>query len=116
MAIEVTVISAEVLRLGINIFVKKDVFVVRSDTFNSRSTGTDREGGSYPTWNEKLVELPNRKSAIFKFMLKGANGGKNGIVNLSVRVLSPGQGEPWSGVPMIDGKAIARGIPISHKY
>ncbi|KAK4418682.1 BON1-associated protein 2 [Sesamum alatum] len=58
--IEITVISAEGLLLNRRRPVKKNVSVtVKTDPFNSRSTGVDPEGGSYPAWNEKLVmELP----------------------------------------------------------
>ncbi|XP_073290581.1 BON1-associated protein 2-like [Primulina huaijiensis] len=60
MVIEVTVISAEGLLMKRRQPVKKNAFVVlRSDPFNSRSTGMDTQGGSCPSWNEKLVmELP----------------------------------------------------------
>ncbi|KAL3829632.1 hypothetical protein ACJIZ3_018434 [Penstemon smallii] len=58
--IEVTVISAEGLLITRREPVKKNAFVVvRSDPFNSKSTGMDTVGGNYPAWKEKLVlELP----------------------------------------------------------
>ncbi|XP_043705273.1 BON1-associated protein 1-like [Telopea speciosissima] len=55
--LEITIISAEGLRLN-GRSVKKNTFViVRIDSDNQRLTRMDKEGGSYPSWNEKL-ELP----------------------------------------------------------
>lgn len=54
--IEITVISGEGLRVA-----KKNVFVtVRSEfSCNVKATAVDKDGGSYPAWNEKLVvDLP----------------------------------------------------------
>ncbi|XP_057780637.1 BON1-associated protein 2-like [Salvia miltiorrhiza] len=142
MTIEVAVISAEGLLLSRgNKSVEKGAFVVvRSDPLNSRSTGTDREGGSCPAWNEKwAMELPAdtrfltveahsgsrptspspisragfcpliNYSTFLTYRLRDANGRKNGILNLSVKVAAC-PGEPWAGVPVVDGKATCRGI------
>ncbi|XP_043707999.1 BON1-associated protein 2-like [Telopea speciosissima] len=61
-SLEVTIISAEGLRLD-GRSVKKNTFViVRTDSDNQRLTSMDKEGGSYPSWNEKLeppLPLPN---------------------------------------------------------
>ncbi|PIN21995.1 hypothetical protein CDL12_05295 [Handroanthus impetiginosus] len=169
--IEVTVISAEGLLLNRKKPVKKNAcVVVRSDPFNSRSTGMDREGGSYPSWNEKLVmELPVRARFItveahsgskligtanipvsdfaggylpenylsfLSYRLRNANGEKNGIINLSVKVKGEGaksgcggggsctascSGRPWTGVPPVDGSkvsdlGIVTGIPVRYRY
>ncbi|XP_057497682.1 BON1-associated protein 2-like [Actinidia eriantha] len=55
-ALEVTVISGEGLRLDRRRPVKKNAFaVVRTNSRISRTTKTDIDGGSYPTWNEKIV-------------------------------------------------------------
>ncbi|XP_042047873.1 BON1-associated protein 2-like [Salvia splendens] len=163
--IEITVISAEALRLTKNQPVKKNSYVVlRSDPFNSRTTGTDREGGSYPAWNEKLLmELPANSRfltveahsgsrlvgaasipvsdfaggflpvnylSFLSYRLRDAHGAKNGILNLSVKVIgrpTPAvgcaascSGGPWSGVPVVDrnvaGHGIVTGIPVSYRY
>ncbi|KAG6432417.1 hypothetical protein SASPL_103993 [Salvia splendens] len=151
--IEVTVISAEGLRLSRNQPVKNNSYVVvRSDPFSTRKTGMDRDGGSYPAWNEKLqmelpatarfltVEahsgsslvgaanipvsdfaaafLPRNYLNFLSYRLRDARGGKNGILNLSVRVTRrpgpTGSAEPWPGVPVAaDGKAgVVTGIPV----
>ncbi|PIN21996.1 hypothetical protein CDL12_05296 [Handroanthus impetiginosus] len=59
--IEITIISAEGLLINKKQPAKKtNLFItVKTDPFNSRSTGLGHEGGSSPAWNEKLVmELP----------------------------------------------------------
>ncbi|KAF8379447.1 hypothetical protein HHK36_028883 [Tetracentron sinense] len=59
-SLEITVISAEGLRLGRHSIRKNAFAIVQTDSRNSRSTKMDTEGGSYPSWNEKLaLELPN---------------------------------------------------------
>lgn len=158
--IEITVISAEGLRLTKNQPVKKNSYVVlRSDPFNSRTTGTDREGGSYPAWNEKLLMelpasarfltveahsgsrlvgaasipvsdfaggfLPVNYLSFLSYRLRDAHGARNGILNLSVKVIGRptpaiGCAATWSGVPVADVKAaghgIVTGIPVSYRY
>ncbi|KAL1549895.1 BON1-associated protein 2-like [Salvia divinorum] len=163
--IEITVISAEGLRLSRNQPVKKNSCVVlRSDPFNSRTTGMDSEGGSYPAWNEKLLMelpanarfltveahsgsrlvgaasipvsdfaasfLPVNYLSFLSYRLRDAHGAKNGILNLSVKVIgrpSPTigcaascSGGPWPGVPLADGKVaghgIVTGIPVSYRW
>ncbi|KAL0425957.1 UNVERIFIED_CONTAM: hypothetical protein Sradi_1130500 [Sesamum radiatum] len=88
--IEVTVISGEGLLLSRRRPVKKNVFVtVRTDPFNSRSTGVDPEGGSYPAWNEKLVmELPLHA----RFITVEAHSGTRviGVANIPVSDFSGG--------------------------
>ncbi|KAL3814864.1 hypothetical protein ACJIZ3_016132 [Penstemon smallii] len=81
-SIEVNVISAE--GLSINRKQPKNVFVIlRSDPFNSRSTVTDIEGGSYPKWNEKLVmELPSHA----RFITVEAHSGRKLIGSASIPV------------------------------
>ncbi|XP_077247523.1 BON association protein 2 [Tasmannia lanceolata] len=58
--LDITVISAEGLKIA-NRWIKKNTFVtVRSDSVNYQSTSVDRDGGSYPSWNEKLqLALPD---------------------------------------------------------
>uniref|UniRef100_A0A6M2EVG5 C2 domain-containing protein n=1 Tax=Populus davidiana TaxID=266767 RepID=A0A6M2EVG5_9ROSI len=57
--IEVTVLSAENLRLDRK-SVKKNTYVIaRAGPLNSGSTKDDFEGGSNPSWNEKItLDLP----------------------------------------------------------
>ncbi|KAL7158649.1 hypothetical protein ABFS83_02G158400 [Erythranthe nasuta] len=60
-AMEITVISAEGLLVNRKQTVTKNVSVtVKTDPLNSRSTGrVDPEGGSSPSWKEKLLmDLP----------------------------------------------------------
>ncbi|KAF9617560.1 hypothetical protein IFM89_037372 [Coptis chinensis] len=59
-SLEVTIISAEDLRIN-HRSIKKNAFVtVQTDPNNSRSTNMDTEGASYPSWNEKLeLALPS---------------------------------------------------------
>ncbi|XP_025015825.2 BON1-associated protein 2 isoform X1 [Ricinus communis] len=53
-SLEIDVLSAEKLRLD-GKSVKKDTFVVvRVDPVNYKSTKADHQGGSNPSWNEKL--------------------------------------------------------------
>lgn len=153
--IEVTVISAEGLVERRKQRVKKNAFVVvRSDPYNSRSTGMDKEGGSYPAWNEKLVmelpanarfltveahsgsrtvgaanipvsdfvggSLPLNYLSFLSYRLRDANGDKNGIVNLSIKVkgVAPiaGSGQPWAGVPVVDAHSgVVIGVPVSYR-
>ncbi|KAI3894127.1 hypothetical protein MKW92_010196 [Papaver armeniacum] len=55
--LEVTVVSAEDLRRN-GRWVKNTLVVVQTDySTNHRSTSIDAEGGSYPSWNEK-IEMP----------------------------------------------------------
>ncbi|KAJ6722877.1 hypothetical protein OIU74_007459 [Salix koriyanagi] len=53
--VEVTVLSAENLRLDRKSVKKNTYVVVRVDPLNSGSTRADFEGGSSPSWNEKLT-------------------------------------------------------------
>ncbi|GFP93036.1 bon1-associated protein 2 [Phtheirospermum japonicum] len=171
-SIEVTVISAEGLLVSRKQPVKKNAFVVvRSDPFNSGSTGMDREGGSYPVWNQKLVmelpvnarfltveahsgsrligaanipvigaanipvtdfgggRLPENYLSFLSYRLRDGNGGKNGIINLSVKVIKGSSGgdrscaascaRPWMGVPAADNKVsggAVTGIPVPYRY
>lgn len=160
MAIEVTVISAEGLLMNRRQPVKKNAFVVvRSDPFNSRSTGVDPQGGSCPSWNEKLVMelpvnvrfitveahsgnkaigsanipvsdfsggiMPENYLSFLSYRLRDANGEKNGIVNLSVKVrggtrksyCSASCARPWIGFPVENkvSSGIVTGIPVSYR-
>ncbi|KAG8391779.1 hypothetical protein BUALT_Bualt01G0222500 [Buddleja alternifolia] len=84
MVIEITVISAENLMITRRQPVKKNAFiVVKSDPFNSQSTGTDPDGGSYPAWNEKLImELPVH----VRFITVEAHSGSKVIGTASIPV------------------------------
>ncbi|WRX09914.1 C2 domain - like 7 [Theobroma cacao] len=53
--LEITILSGEDLRID-NKSVKKNAFVdVSIDPFNCKTTKMDGEGGSNPSWNDKLV-------------------------------------------------------------
>lgn len=57
--VEITVLSAEDLRVDGRSVKKKAFAVVKLDPFNNRVTKVDAVGGSYPAWDEKLVmKLP----------------------------------------------------------
>ncbi|KZV26727.1 hypothetical protein F511_34325 [Dorcoceras hygrometricum] len=90
MVIEVTVISAEGLLVNRRQPVKKNAYVVvRSDPFNSRSTGIDPQGGSCPSWNEKLVmDMPMHA----RFITVEAHSGNKtiGSANIPVTEFSGG--------------------------
>ncbi|XP_038708452.1 BON1-associated protein 2-like [Tripterygium wilfordii] len=58
-SLEITVLSAENLQKDGKSIKKNTFAVVKIDPFNCHSTKIDKEGGSYPSWNDKLVmELP----------------------------------------------------------
>ncbi|XP_009626441.1 BON1-associated protein 2-like [Nicotiana tabacum] len=60
-ALEITVISGENLRESRTQWVKKNVFVnIKTESSsNIQTTRMDKEGGSFPVWNEKLiVDMP----------------------------------------------------------
>ncbi|KAI3444595.1 hypothetical protein Pfo_001260 [Paulownia fortunei] len=133
--IEVTVISAEGLLVNRKQPVRKNAFViVRSDPFNSRSTGMDTEGGSYPAWNEKLVMelpahaligtanipvsdfaggfLPENYLSFLSYRLRDSIGQKNGIINLSVKVKgAAGRSGPDGCAASCSGRPWA-GVPV----
>ncbi|KAL8495333.1 hypothetical protein ACS0TY_019478 [Phlomoides rotata] len=159
-AIEITVISAENLLVNKKQPVMKPVSVrVKIDPYCSKSTGLDREGGSFPAWNEKLVmdlpvnarfvavevhsgsrvvatasvpvsdfaggNLPENYLSLLSYRLRDGRGGKNGIINLSVKVRGTGNSgcaasfaRPWMGVPTANNvsDAIVTGTPVSYGY
>lgn len=53
--LEVTVISGENLRTNRRPVKKNTFVVIRTDSNNVCTTKMDADGGSYPSWNEKLV-------------------------------------------------------------
>lgn len=54
--LEVTVISGEDLCINRKQPVKKNAFVIiRTDPVNEQTTKMDKDGGSYPAWDEKFV-------------------------------------------------------------
>ncbi|KAE8703677.1 putative RING/U-box superfamily protein [Hibiscus syriacus] len=76
--LEITILSAEDLRIH-NKPVKKNAFVVVStDAFNNKATKIDREGGSYPTWNEKLVMEMPMQTRFITFQVKSCKGSSGG--------------------------------------
>ncbi|GMI99040.1 BON ASSOCIATION PROTEIN 1-LIKE, BON association protein 2 [Hibiscus trionum] len=84
--LEITILSAEDLRID-NRPVKKNAFVVVSiDAFNSKTTKIDREGGSYPSWNDKLVmEMPvqTRFITLQVKYCKGSSSGGEKVVGVA---------------------------------
>ncbi|XP_050238676.1 BON1-associated protein 2-like [Mercurialis annua] len=57
--LEITIFSCEDLRNDRKSVKKNSYVVVRTDHLNSRATKIDTEGGSYPSWNEKLmIDMP----------------------------------------------------------
>ncbi|XVF79993.1 hypothetical protein PTKIN_Ptkin15bG0034800 [Pterospermum kingtungense] len=75
--LEITVLSGEDLRID-NKSVKKNAFVVVStDPFNAKTTKIDGEGGSYPSWNDKLVvDMPMQARFVsLQVKCKGSSGG-----------------------------------------
>ncbi|CAI0453051.1 unnamed protein product [Linum tenue] len=77
--LEFTILSAEDLRLD-GRPVKKNAFaVVRTDPSNSGSTRADRDGGSYPLWNEKVVvamSVPMTKSVTVEVQCRVGSGNR----------------------------------------
>ncbi|XP_044493945.1 BON1-associated protein 2-like [Mangifera indica] len=126
--VEITVLSAENLRLDKKLVKKNTFVIVQTDPFNSHTTRTDTLGGGYPSWNEKLVfDLPVHAGYIYlevqsksssgtrsigvakipvsdfiggyvpenylhflSYRLRDSKWEKNGIINVSVRVNTPG--------------------------
>ncbi|KAG8391780.1 hypothetical protein BUALT_Bualt01G0222600 [Buddleja alternifolia] len=157
--IEVPVISAEGLLLNHGQSVKNNAFIILESNhpFTSRSTAMDREGGSYPSWNEKFVmelpvgahfisaeahsgdmfigkvmipvsdfiDLPENYLSFLSYRLKDVKGKKNGIFNLSVKVMGGGgKGcaavcAPSTAVAPADGKVVdgkvVDGIPVPYQ-
>lgn len=77
--IELTVLSGEGLRIDRRLIKKNAFAIVQTDAFNYRKTKVDESGGSYPTWNEKLVmELPMHARFIdLQLQCKASNSGNN---------------------------------------
>ncbi|KAL6004506.1 hypothetical protein ACLOJK_005059 [Asimina triloba] len=76
--LEITVYSAEGLQIG-GRPIEKNAFATVRTTDSSGScqaTGVDRDGGSYPSWKEKLlVRLPPRDQSI---LVEGGEGDRDG--------------------------------------
>lgn len=88
--IEITVLSAEDLRIH-NKPIRKNAFaVVRIQRNDGFSTTVDRDGANYPTWNQKFnATLPNYVSTItMELYCKSSNGGGHnkfvGLANIPV--------------------------------
>ncbi|KAK4381171.1 hypothetical protein Sango_2991500 [Sesamum angolense] len=72
--------------------------------------------------------LPANYLSFLSYRLRDANGEKNGIINLSVKVKQEAaggrssgcSGQRWAGVPVEGGKVsdhgITMGIPVSYRY
>ncbi|KAM7274967.1 hypothetical protein ACFE04_016833 [Oxalis oulophora] len=58
-SLEVTMLSAEDLRIERRPVKKNTYAIVRTENFNECATKLDQDGGSNPSWNQKLViDLP----------------------------------------------------------
>ncbi|XP_058086093.1 BON1-associated protein 2-like [Magnolia sinica] len=82
--LEITVISAEALRIH-NHPIKNTYVNVGIDSHNCLSTALDRDGGSYPSWNEKLrlALPPSARSITVVVHCKTASGLKTvGTANI----------------------------------
>ncbi|KAE8722155.1 putative RING/U-box superfamily protein [Hibiscus syriacus] len=76
--LEITILSAEDLRIG-NKPVKKNAFVVVSvDSFNNKATKINRDGGSYPSWNDKLVMDMPMQTVFITLQVKCCKGSSGG--------------------------------------
>ncbi|KAL5565548.1 hypothetical protein UlMin_028712 [Ulmus minor] len=76
--IEVTILSAENLRLDRRSIKKNAFAVVRTDANTFQTTEIDTEGGSYPKWNEKFfLQLPHAPSMTVELHCKTAFGNRN---------------------------------------
>ncbi|KAJ6400522.1 hypothetical protein OIU84_016048 [Salix udensis] len=63
--LEITVLSCEDLRINGRSVKKNTCVVVRTDPLNFRETTTDTEGGSYPSWDQKLaLDMSIRETCI----------------------------------------------------
>ncbi|KAI4354994.1 hypothetical protein L6164_003813 [Bauhinia variegata] len=73
-SLEITVISCENLCVDGNPVTENAYVVVRTESINSYTTSMSREGGSYPSWNEKfLMDIPfHARSITFEVQCKGA--------------------------------------------
>ncbi|KAJ8747197.1 hypothetical protein K2173_014424 [Erythroxylum novogranatense] len=114
--LEITVISCEDLRINRRPVKNETYVIVRTGPLNSLTTKIDTEGGSYPFWNEKLLFvtfevhrkgssgnrfvglarmpvtdfmgrcLPEGYLSFLSYRLRDAKDGRNGIINVSVRM------------------------------
>ncbi|CAA2992930.1 BON1-associated 2-like [Olea europaea subsp. europaea] len=163
--IEITVISCEDLRVNRRQLVKKNAFVI-VQTGSSRTTKMDKDGGSYPIWNERLVMelpmharfinvevqckafsggnklvgtaripvsdfsggyLPENYLSFLSYRLRDRNEERNGIINLSVKVIGPENKSRVTSFPrprtrtevLVDNKVsggLVVGIPVPYSY
>ncbi|KAL3618666.1 hypothetical protein CASFOL_037485 [Castilleja foliolosa] len=80
---------------------------------------TDFDGG----------RMPENYLCFLSYRLRDGGGGKNGIINLSVKVIKGSSGgdrgcavscaRPWMGVPAADNKmsgGVVTGIPVQYRY
>ncbi|TYH42975.1 hypothetical protein ES332_D11G097300v1 [Gossypium tomentosum] len=81
--LEITILSAEDLRIH-NKSVKKNAFVVvQTDSFNSKTTKMNRKGGSSPSWNDKLVmDMPMHTRFVTLQVKCKSSGGRDKTVGL----------------------------------
>ncbi|KAK8693508.1 hypothetical protein V6N13_071091 [Hibiscus sabdariffa] len=83
--LEITVLSAEDLRID-NRSVKKNAFaVVWTDTYNYKTTKIDAEGGNFPSWNDKLVVgMPmHTRFVTLQVKCKASSGGGDKTVGIA---------------------------------
>ncbi|MBA0741321.1 hypothetical protein Gogos_014484 [Gossypium gossypioides] len=81
--LEITILSAEDLRIH-NKSVKKNAFVVvQTDSFNSKTTKMNGKGGSSPSWNDKLVmDMPMHTRFVTLQVKCKSSGGRDKTVGL----------------------------------
>lgn len=81
--LEITILSAEDLRIH-NKSVKKNAFVVvQTDSFNSKTTKMNGKGGSSPSWNDKLVmDMPMHTRFVTLQVKCKSSGGEDKTVGL----------------------------------
>ncbi|KAL3536863.1 hypothetical protein ACH5RR_000229 [Cinchona calisaya] len=82
MNLEITVISGEGLCMNRNKPIKKNAFVIiRTDSFNEQKTRLDKDGGSYPAWDEKFVmQFPMHAREFIAEVRCKRNGGGDRII------------------------------------
>ncbi|GMI98372.1 BON ASSOCIATION PROTEIN 1-LIKE, BON association protein 2 [Hibiscus trionum] len=86
--LEITLLSAEDLRID-NKPIKKNAFVVVwTDTYNYKSTKMDAEGGSFPSWNDKLVmDMPmHTRFVTLQVKCKASGGGDKTVGDARIPV------------------------------
>ncbi|XP_038709836.1 BON1-associated protein 2-like [Tripterygium wilfordii] len=96
-SLEITVLSAENLRKDGKSIKKNTFAVVKIDPFNCHSTKIDTEGGSYPSWNDKLlVELPMHERFVTLEVHKKSSNNNSRIIGTARMPVSDIFGEYYT--------------------